>query len=114
MVCYTGGMADTVTNELIYKLMLDIQAGQKTMRAHIDAGFADIRAEQEALSAKVGTVASAMVSVNKRLDDLTTATRLIAVSVDDHTHRLDRIEEHNKQIDTRLDGIEKKLDRTHA
>jgi predicted nucleic acid-binding Zn-ribbon protein len=70
-----------VTNELIYKLMLEIQAEQKTMRA-----------EQKELALKVGTIADAMVSVNKRLDDLTTSTRLIAVAVDDHSHRLDRIE----------------------
>jgi predicted nucleic acid-binding Zn-ribbon protein len=70
-----------VTNELIYKLMLGIQAEQKTMRA-----------EQKELALKVGTIADAMVSVNKRLDDLTTSTRLIAVAVDDHSHRLDRIE----------------------
>jgi hypothetical protein len=74
-----------VSNELIYKLMLEIQGEQKALRADMDAGF-------EALTAKVGTVASGMVSVNKQLDDLTTATRLIAVAVDDHSHRLDRIE----------------------
>jgi hypothetical protein len=70
-----------VTNQLIYKLMLDIQAGQ------------------EALTHKVGTIAASMVSMTKRLDDLdrkiddlTTSTRLIAVAVDEHSHRLDRIE----------------------
>ncbi|MBV8401728.1 MAG: hypothetical protein JOZ58_24645 [Acetobacteraceae bacterium] len=89
-----------VSNELIYKLMLDIQAEQKTMRAHIDAGFADIRAEQEALSVKVGTIADSMVSMRKQMDDQTTSTRLIAVAVDEHSHRLER--------------IEKKLNLTHA
>jgi hypothetical protein len=78
-----------VTNELIYKLMLEIQGEQKVMRA-----------EQKELALKVGTIADAMVSVNKRLDDLTTTTRLIAVAVDDHSHRLER--------------IEKKLDLTRA
>jgi hypothetical protein len=95
-------MAD-VSNELIYTLMLDIQAGQ------------------EALTHKVGTVATALLSMSKRLDDLdgsmnvfsrrqqelTNTTQLIAVAVDDHTHRLDKIE-------VRLDRIEKKLDLTHA
>jgi uncharacterized Ntn-hydrolase superfamily protein len=80
-VCYIAVMAE-VSNELIYKLMLEIQAGQ------------------EALSAKVGTIASSMVSITKRLDDLDQTTRLIAVAVDDHTHRLRQ--------------IEKKLDLTHA
>ena len=59
----------------------------------------EIRREQEALAAKVGTIATSMVSMVKRLDDLdrkiddlSTSTRLIAVAVDDHSHRLDRIE----------------------
>ena len=81
----------------------------------------EIRREQEALAAKVGTIATSLVSMMKRLDDLdgrmnvfsirqqemTNTTQLIAVAVDDHTHRLDK-------IDSRLDRIEKQLDRTHA
>lgn len=85
-----------VSNELIYKLMLEIQAGQ------------------EALTHKVGAMAVSMVSLTKRLDDLdkkvaelTTSTQLIAVAVDDHTHQL-------AAMNTRLERIEKKLDLTHA
>jgi hypothetical protein len=78
-----------VSNELIYKLMLEIQAELK-----------DVRAEQQVTSAKIGTMAASMVSMSKQIEDLTTSTRLIAVAVDDHSHRLDR--------------IEKKLDLTHA
>ena len=48
-----------------------------------------------------------MVSINKQLDDLTTSNRLVAVAVDEHTHRLDA-------LGTRLERIEKKLDLTHA
>lgn len=59
------------------------------------------------LTAKVGTIATATVSINKRLDDLTNSNHLIAVAVDDHTHQL-------SDIKTRLDVIEKKLDHTHA
>jgi hypothetical protein len=101
-----AGVAE-VSNELIYKLMLDIQGEQRALRADIEASFADTRAEQEALNAKVGTIASAMVSINKQLDDLTTSNRLVAVAVDEHTHRLDA-------LGTRLERIEKKLDITHA
>jgi hypothetical protein len=72
-----------VTNELIYTLMLEIQGEQKAMRA-----------EQDILTHKVGTVAAGMVSINKRLDDLDASTRLIAVAVDEHTHQLTRIEKH--------------------
>ena len=81
----------------------------------------EIRREQEALTHKVGTIATSMVSILKRLDDLddrmnslsrrqqelTNTTQLIAVAVDDHTHRLTGIE-------TRLDRIEKRLDLLHA
>lgn len=100
-------MGEVVTNELLAKQM---QAGF----GKIEAELAKIRAEQEALTHKVGTIASAMVSMTTRQDaldksveGLTTTTRLIAVSVDDHSHQLGA-------INTRLDGIEKKLDRTHA
>jgi tetrahydromethanopterin S-methyltransferase subunit G len=89
-----------VTNELIYKLMLEIQGEQKAMRA-------DIHAEQEALTQKVSTIATAMVSINKRLDDLDASNRLIAVAVDDHTHQF-------AMMNTRLERIEKKLNLTHA
>jgi capsule polysaccharide export protein KpsE/RkpR len=74
-----------VTLELIYKHM---QAEQ----AEIKAELAAVRAEQETTSAKIGTLAASMVSMRKQIDDLTTTTRLIAVAVDDHSHRLDRIE----------------------
>jgi hypothetical protein len=70
-----------VSNELIYKLMLEIQAGQ------------------EALTHKVGTIATSMVSVMKRLDDLDARMQamskdmhLVTLAVDDHTHRLEQIE----------------------
>jgi hypothetical protein len=96
-------MSDTVTNELIYKLMLEIQAEQKASRA----GQEVIHAELTAVREGQNVLASSMVSMRKQMDDLTTGTRLIALSVDDHTHQLGA-------ITTRLDGIEKKLDRTHA
>jgi predicted RNA methylase len=74
----------------------------------------DIRRGQEALAAKVGTIATSMVSMVKRLhdldrkiDDLGAGTRLIAVAVDHHSHRLDH-------VDSRLDRIENKLGLTHA
>jgi hypothetical protein len=47
-----AGVAEE-SNELIYKLMLDIQGEQRALRADIEASFADTRAEQEALNAKV-------------------------------------------------------------
>jgi outer membrane murein-binding lipoprotein Lpp len=83
-----------VTNELIYKLMLEIQAEQKAMRAAIHA-------EQEVLTAKVGTLAEGMVSMRKQIDGLRddvhalrTDVQMIAIAVDQHTTRLDHIEKH--------------------
>jgi hypothetical protein len=99
-----------ISNELIYKLMLDIQAEQKQARA-----------EQEALTHKVGTVATSMLSMMKRLDDIdsrmvvfsqrqqeaTNTIHLVAVAVDQHTHQLDT-------ISARLERIEKHTGLTHA
>ena len=92
-----------VSNELIYKLMLEIQAEQKAARAGQEA----IQTELTAVREGQNVLASGMVSMRKQMDDLITGTRLIALSVDDHTHQLG-------DIKTRLDAIEKKLDRTHA
>jgi hypothetical protein len=66
----------------------------------------EIRREQEATNAKIGSIATGMVSMLKRLDDLdagqiqllrridelNTTVRIVAVAVDDHSHRLDRME----------------------
>jgi hypothetical protein len=49
-----------VTLELIYKHM---QAGQ----AEIKAELAAVRAEQEATSAKIGTLAASMVSMRRQI-----------------------------------------------
>jgi tetrahydromethanopterin S-methyltransferase subunit G len=81
----------------------------------------EMRREQEALAAKVGTVATSLVSLMKRLDDidgsltvfnsrqhdLKNTTHLVANAADEHTHQL-------AEIKTRLERIEKKLDLTHA
>jgi len=94
-------------NKLIYKLMLDIQAEQKAIRANMEQGFADIRAEQEVLSAKVGTIATSIVSI-------TNSNHLIAVAVDEHTHQLSDMKTRLGQIENRLERIEKHTDLTHA
>jgi hypothetical protein len=102
-VCYAGGMSDKVDLQLVLKRVEDVLAAQ------------------EALAAKVGTVATSMVSMMKRIDDLdnrmivfsqrqqesTNTIHLVAVAVDEHTHQLGAIK-------TRLDGIEKKLGLAHA
>jgi chromosome segregation ATPase len=73
----------------------------------------EIRKEQALTNAKIGTLAEGMVSMRKRTDDLgkqiddlrkdmhglredvnglRADVRMIAIAVDEHTHRLDRIE----------------------
>ena len=58
-----------------------------------------IRAEQADMSSKMGAMAQSMVSVRKdinRLDETTQGlradVRMIAIAVDEHTQRLDKIE----------------------
>jgi len=55
-----------------------------------------------------------LVGLRRSLVSLRSSVSALVVSVDDHTHRLDKIEAHNTQLDTRLEQIEKKLDRIHA
>ena len=81
-----------ISLELIYKHM---QAGQDEIKAAPATLYAElhtVREEQAVTSEKIGTLAASMVSMRKQIDDLTTSTRLIAVAVDDHSHRLERIE----------------------
>jgi tetrahydromethanopterin S-methyltransferase subunit G len=98
---YNGGMATEPENLTLKQLAL--------LRSEMQEGFAKITAEQVLAARKIGAMAEGMVSVTKRLDDLdhkvddlTKSNRLVALAVDDHTHRLDK-------IDDRLDRIEKKI-----
>jgi chromosome segregation ATPase len=71
----------------------------RIIRAETEKGFADIYAALAITNAKIGTLAENMVSMRKRIDDLDghiqglrTDVRMIAIAVDEHTSRLDRIE----------------------
>lgn len=86
-------MGEVVTNELLAKQM---QAGF----AAIQGELAAVREEQALTSRKIGAMAESMVSMNKRLDDLSQQMRMVALAVDEHT--------------TRLDQMEKPHDPTHA
>ena len=80
-----------VSNELIYKLMLEMQAEQGV-----------IRTEQELMSRKIGTIADGMVFIRKRLDGIdhrldsldarmdamNKDMHLVTLAVDDHAHPL--------------------------
>ena len=60
-----------------------------------------IRSEQSEMSAKIGAMAQSMVSMRKDINSLESAVqgvradvRMIAIAVDEHTNRLDKIEAH--------------------
>jgi len=84
-------MTDEPTNLVLEQL--------RVIRAETQQGFADLRADQALTNTKIGTLAENMVSMRKRIDDLDghiqglrTDVRMIAIAVDEHTSRLDRIE----------------------
>jgi hypothetical protein len=81
----------------------------------------EIRKEQARTNDNVGALASSIVSMRREFErahadiqrdlaSLRSSVSALVVSVDDHTRRLDKIEAHNTQLDTRLEQIEKKLD----
>ena len=81
----------------------------------------EIRKELARTNDNVGALANSIVSMRREFErahadiqrdlaSLKSSVSALVVSVDDHTHRLDKIEAHNTQLDTRLEQIEKKLD----
>ena len=85
-----------VSLELVLKRVDDVLAEQKAMRA-----------ELVTLNEKVGGLTATVIGMKRELSSLTNTVAVLAVAVDDHTHRLDG-------IDARLERIEKKLNLTHA
>lgn len=79
-MCYSGGM--TVTLEMLQKLMLDVQAEVKA-----------VRDEQARTSEKMGGMATTLVGVQRDIRSLQASVATLGVAVDDHTHRLERIEQ---------------------
>jgi hypothetical protein len=74
----------------------------------------EIRKEQVRTNDNVGALASSIVSMRREFErahadiqrdlaSLKSSVSALVVSVDDHTHRLDKIEAHNTQLDTRLE-----------
>jgi chromosome segregation ATPase len=84
----------------------------------------EIRKDIARTNENVGVLASSMVALKREfqgmqrdvarlqrdIDGLKGSVGALVVAVDDHTHRLDGIEEHNKAIDVRLDRIDAHLD----
>ena len=69
-----------VTNELIYALMLEIQAEQKTMQAGIEA----IRDELASLNDTVRSLARSNVSIKRDVAALKDSVTILTVAVDEH------------------------------
>lgn len=81
-------------DSLVLELLRAIRAEQQEMRH-----------EMTETNAKLGTLAQSMVSMRKdigKLDEavqgLRTDVRMIAIAVDEHTNRLDKIEAHYNPI----------------
>jgi chromosome segregation ATPase len=81
----------------------------------------EIRRELARTNDNVGALANSIISMRREFErahadiqrdlaSLRSSVSALAVSVDDHTRRLDKIEAHDTQLDTRLEQIEKKLD----
>jgi hypothetical protein len=62
------------------------------LRSDMQAGFA-------ALNTKVGAIAQTLVGMQKDIHGLKDNVAVLAVAVDEHTHRLDRIEKHLGLLD---------------
>jgi hypothetical protein len=75
-------MAETVTLEMLQKLMLDIQVEQKA-----------IRAELAAMNEKMGGMATTLIGIQRDIRSLQGTVATLGVAVDQHTRRLERIEQ---------------------
>jgi predicted nucleic acid-binding Zn-ribbon protein len=80
-----------VTNELIYKLMLEMQAEQKAMRGDIQtlqAGQEAVRDELANLNDTTRALAKSNVSIRREISELKDRMTILSVAVDEgpHTH----------------------------
>jgi argininosuccinate lyase len=78
-------MGETVNLEMLAKLVRDIQAEQKTMRAEMQQGFA-------ALTQKVDAQSTTLVTMRRDIHSLQGDVAVALSALDDHTRRLALIE----------------------
>ena len=83
---YTWSMSDTAEN-MILRLLQD-------MRAENAAHFAEIAARDEKAQAQIGVLAEGLNGVKAELKAIRGHIQEIAMAVDHHTARLDRIDVH--------------------
>lgn len=75
-----------VSLEMIWKRLEEMQAELKAVRASTEQGLA-------ALNEKVGGLATTLIGVQRELRGLKATVATLGTAVDDHTHRLERIEQ---------------------
>jgi hypothetical protein len=79
-VCYISAMTKEPPNVVLEQL--------RVIRDEIR----DVHEEQNRTSHKIGAMAESMVSMSRQIEGLRTDMRMVALAVDEHTTRLDRIE----------------------
>jgi len=62
------------------------------LRGQMQAGFDNLTKKVDGLDHKVGAMAQTMIGVQKDIRQLTNSVGTLGAAVDEHTHRLDRIE----------------------
>jgi peptidoglycan hydrolase CwlO-like protein len=84
-----------VSLDMIWKRLEEVQTGQGTITQKIDA----LDQKIGALDHKVGSLAQTLLGVQRDLRRLSDTVETIAAAVDEHTHRLDRIEKRLGLVD---------------
>ena len=69
------------------------------LRAETPEGFAEIRATAAQTNEKIGAVAQTLVGLQRDVRDFRCEVATLGVAVDEHTHRLDRIEKRLGLVD---------------
>jgi peptidoglycan hydrolase CwlO-like protein len=77
-----------ITNELIFQVLKEVQSGQTALRAEVT----ELRGEVSVINRKLGVVAENLNSMRQDLHKLQNDVQVIALAVDEHSHRLDALE----------------------
>ena len=77
-----------ITNELIYEVLKQVQGGQTALRGEVT----ELRGEISVINRKFGVVAENLNSMRQDLHKLQNDLSVVALAVDEHSHRLDALE----------------------
>jgi hypothetical protein len=78
-----------ISLDMIWKRLEEMQADLKATRTDI----AGVRTDLAAVNEKMGGMATTLVGVQRDVRSLQGTVATLGVAVDDHTHRLERIEQ---------------------